>query len=150
MATGERATVQTELLARLGLGDPGPDYVAVPRRCWRRECQAETVVFFWPGIGVGQVPPEPRPPTVKIRDSRTAETSYWSNGCHVCDALVGDFFLMDIFLDALATEPDADELWDAFFERDFHPGRGGIRLASGLDSALDEVLAGPLDSADAG
>jgi len=118
MATGERATVQTELLARLGLGDPGPDYVAVPRKCWRRECQAETVVFFWPGIGVGHVPPEPRPPTVKIRDSRTAQTSYWSNGCHVCDALVGDFFLMDIFLDALATEPDADELLEAFFEGD--------------------------------
>lgn len=118
MEIRRRDAVQKELLDRLGLPDPGRDYLAAPRTCWRPECQAETVVFFWPGIGIRRVPPEPRPPTVKIRYSRTAETSYWSNGCHVCDALIGDFFLMDIFADAFAEEPDGDALWHRFFEEE--------------------------------
>jgi hypothetical protein len=115
MAVPSREERHKALLADIGIQDPGPPYIAVKRRCWRPECGVDTVVFFWPGIGVGREPPKPRPATVKIRYSNTVRTSYWSNGCHVSDALIGDWFLQDIFLDTLTSDPNADDHWELFF-----------------------------------
>ena len=40
--------------------------------------------------------------TLKQRYSRTAGSSYWSQGCRDCDALFGEFLLRDQFIEAHA------------------------------------------------
>lgn len=93
----------------------GNGYLVLQTECWRERCQAKTLCFFWPGIGNGAPPPEPRPATLKRRFSNTTRTVYWSNVCHVCDALLGDFYMSGIFSRALYSHPDFEELYRHYF-----------------------------------
>ena len=109
----EREHEQTvEIVSRYGLPDPGPDYFVMEIDCWK--CQRRGPVFLWPGVGNFAEPPAPAPASIKRRFSRTRTESYISNGCIYCDALVGDWFLRDEFLEVVY-ERDAIHLADLFF-----------------------------------
>jgi len=101
------------LAARYGMQELPEGYFAIELDCWK--CQWKTPLFYWPGIGVGRVAPEPWPQIVKMRYSRTAQTSYLANGCARCDALLGDFYLEEALYNAIGQDPDFEELHSAFF-----------------------------------
>jgi predicted RNA-binding Zn-ribbon protein involved in translation (DUF1610 family) len=100
------------IAAAYGLPDPGPDYLAVERSCWK--CGLKSPVFFWPGIGDRREPPAPSPRTVMVRYSNTIQDSYPSNGCIHCGALVGEWFLPETLFENY-DEPDAIELNELYF-----------------------------------
>lgn len=99
------------LAARFGLEEPHRDYVGFEARCWK--CGRPAPVFLWPGIKDFAVPPLPAPRTVKARFSKTIGKTYPANGCIECDAMFGDFFLLELILDYVDYEEGA-ELADRF------------------------------------
>jgi hypothetical protein len=101
-----------EIVSRYGLPDPGPNYFVVETGCWK--CHRVGPVFFWPGVGNFADPPPPAPASIKRRFSRTRQESYLSNGCIYCDALVGDWFLHELFVEVVY-ERDVVQLGDVFF-----------------------------------
>lgn len=71
---------------------PSPPYFGAVLTCYR--CDQPTVAYRWnSGSWSDRPPPQPRPPSVRVRGSRTAGSSYWANTCHRCGALLGDFYL---------------------------------------------------------
>lgn len=100
------------IVSRYGLPDPGPDYFVAETECWK--CHRLGPVFFWPGVGNFEDPPAPAPASIKKRFSRTRDEAYISNGCIYCDALVGDWFLQEVFLEVVY-DRDAVHLADVFF-----------------------------------
>jgi hypothetical protein len=103
-ATWRRRTVA--LAERFGLPTPAPEYVGFEAGCWK--CGKPAPVFLWPGIKHLVVPPEPAPPTVEPRFSRTITKTYPANGCLECGAMFGDFFLFDLILDYVDYDEGAD------------------------------------------
>jgi hypothetical protein len=62
-------------------------YIAKPFACYK--CAAAMTVYMWRGKSLweDQPPPDPMPPTVQYRYSRTAEARYWANVCPLCNAV---------------------------------------------------------------
>ena len=86
--------------------------------CWRRSCRARTRIVTFVELEFGhhkynfniralgehpelcsavlsRLPPDPKIGEIKPRFSRTLGRAYMSNGCHRCDALIGEFFEHD-------------------------------------------------------
>ena len=108
------------IAARYGLAEPPDGYFAIEVACWN--CREKTRVFYWSGVGAGRPAPEPWPAIVRVRDSKTAEASYVANGCILCDALQGAFFLPERLYEALEGDDDFLELHDCLFP--FGPEEG--------------------------
>jgi hypothetical protein len=101
----------SELAARFGLAEPHRDYVGFEARCWK--CGEPSPVFRWPGIKDWVLPPEPAPRTVKSRFSKTIGETYPADGWIHCDAIVGDFYLLELLLNYVDYE-EAGQLADRF------------------------------------
>jgi len=65
--------------------------------CWK--CQQAMIVFNWKGHLLYQQcpPPEPIPPSIQYRFSRSVRMKYWVNVCLECDAIQGDNFVFEEF-----------------------------------------------------
>jgi hypothetical protein len=107
------------LVTKFGLPEPHVDYVGFEVECWK--CHAPSPYFLWPGIRDRLDPPQPAPPTVKRRFSRTLQEAYPSNGCIGCDILFGEWFAFDTILDYVDYDEGA-ELVDRFLNMDEPPG----------------------------
>lgn len=60
--------------------------------CW--SCKQEILVYWWPGVPFCEAePPNPRPKTVQLRNSKQFGGSYWANTCPSCKSIQGDNFL---------------------------------------------------------
>jgi len=73
-------------------------YVASTIECYK--CKETVPVFWWDGVPFCEkTPPEPKPHTIKLRDSQRYGGAYWANTCPKCKALQGDNFVF-LFSDA--------------------------------------------------
>lgn len=71
----------------------GHQYECESYVCWK--CRMPMLVFNWYGheLWDHKLPPDPRPPSVQFRFSKTIGRHYWANTCTNCDAIQGDFFV---------------------------------------------------------
>lgn len=106
----------------------GYTYRYAPFECWK--CNKEMLVFTWtePLIsGSINIPPDPRPITLKERYTSTSNQTYWANVCPQCDSVQGDFFvknepdsplfvIQEVVDDKDAFHKDMEEMADYFYE----------------------------------
>ncbi|WP_105213758.1 competence protein CoiA family protein [Pseudoalteromonas sp. T1lg22] len=104
-------------------------YIADIETCFK--CKQEIPVFWWRGVPFCEVePPNPKPKTIKFRNSKQYGGSYWANTCANCNMIQGDNYLY-IFDNApfkglpLSTDAQASQ--------------GGVRVASSK-SAVSEFM----------
>lgn len=97
--------------SRIGVAlPPSPPYTYVAHSCWR--CNAEMIVYSWPGGGShsGQHPPSPVPASVRHRVTEGGG-DYWANVCPRCSTVQGDYYLARdnrayaMVMEALPLEP---------------------------------------------
>ena len=83
-----------ELLKPAGLETlPTKYYRYGPHQCWK--CKKRILVFAWSQDDWSTKKPSmrPIPRTLQCRYSSTARHEYWTNVCHNCDSIQGDWFL---------------------------------------------------------
>jgi len=71
-------------------------YIAAVETCFK--CKEEIPVFWWQGVPFCQTePPEPKPKTIKFRNSKQWGGTYWANTCANCNMIQGDnhLFIFD-------------------------------------------------------
>lgn len=103
-------------------------YVASTIECYK--CKETVPVFWWDGVPFCEkTPPEPKPPTVKFRDSQRYGGAYWANTCPKCKALQGDNFVF-LFSDAPFLHMPMSE--------NAEPKKSGVTVRSG-QSAISEL-----------
>lgn len=67
-------------------------YIADTETCFR--CKEEIPVFWWQGVPFCErEPPEPKPKTIKNRNSKQFGGKYWANTCANCNVIQGDNYL---------------------------------------------------------
>lgn len=67
-------------------------YIADTETCFK--CKEEIPVFWWRGVPFCDVePPNPKPKTIKYRNSKQYGGSYWANTCANCNMIQGDNYL---------------------------------------------------------
>lgn len=67
-------------------------YIASTETCFK--CKEEIPVFWWQGVPFCQiVPPETRPSTIKLSNSKQWGGTYWANTCANCNVIQGDNYL---------------------------------------------------------
>lgn len=67
-------------------------YIADTETCFK--CKEEIPVFWWQGVPFcEQEPPEPKPKTIKYRNSKQYGGKYWANTCANCNMIQGDNYL---------------------------------------------------------
>lgn len=67
-------------------------YIADTETCFK--CKQEIPVFWWQGVPFCEVePPNPKPKTIKFRNSKQYGGSYWANTCANCNMIQGDNYL---------------------------------------------------------
>lgn len=72
--------------------DLSAKYVAAVENCYG--CKQDIPVFWWRGVPFcEELPPEPRPKTIRYRYSKMYGGKYWANVCAGCGAPQGDNFL---------------------------------------------------------
>ncbi|MES2919299.1 MAG: competence protein CoiA family protein [Pseudomonadota bacterium] len=107
-------------------------YIAAVETCFK--CKEEIPVFWWSGIPFCEVePPEPRPKTIKFRNSKQFGGSYWANTCAKCGMIQGDNYLFLFQSAPLRGLPIARENMPG------ESGHGPLRIIAG-DSAVSEFM----------
>ena len=105
-------------------------YIASTETCFK--CKEEIPVFWWQGVPFCEAePPQPRPRTIKYRNSKQYGGAYWANTCANCNMIQGDNYLFLFDNAPLKGLPLANE------ENSNHSG--GVRVISG-DSAVSEFM----------
>lgn len=67
-------------------------YIADTETCFK--CKKEIPVFWWRGVPFCETePPDPKPKTIKYRNSKQYGGSYWANTCANCNMIQGDNYL---------------------------------------------------------
>lgn len=67
-------------------------YIAGVETCFK--CKQEVPVFWWQGVPFCEhEPPNPKPKTIKLRNSKQYGGSYWANTCAHCNMIQGDNYL---------------------------------------------------------
>jgi len=67
-------------------------YIADIETCFK--CKEEIPVFWWRGVPFCESePPNPKPKTIKYRNSKQYGGSYWANTCANCNMIQGDNYL---------------------------------------------------------
>jgi hypothetical protein len=67
-------------------------YIADTEICFK--CKEEIPVFWWQGVPFCEKePPNPKPKTIKYRNSKQYGGSYWANTCAKCNMIQGDNYL---------------------------------------------------------
>ena len=81
---------------KITLPKPGYYYYGLVD-CWY--CNKEILVFAWDKFDEWDDKDKPSelpiPSTIKLMHSKTANSEYWANTCHYCDAIQGDWFLFN-------------------------------------------------------
>lgn len=104
-------------------------YIADTETCFK--CKQEIPVFWWQGVPFCEVePPNPKPKTIKFRNSKQYGGSYWANTCANCNMIQGDNHLY-IF--------ESAPFKDMPLSTDAQKSQGGVRVVTGK-SAVSEFM----------
>lgn len=104
-------------------------YIADIETCFK--CKQEIPVFWWRGVPFCEVePPNPKPKTIKFRNSKQYGGSYWANTCANCNMIQGDNYLY-IF--------DNAPFKGLPLSTDDQSNQGGVKVVSGK-SAVSEFM----------
>lgn len=104
-------------------------YIADIETCFK--CKQEIPVFWWRGVPFCEIePPNPKPKTIKFRNSKQYGGSYWANTCANCNMIQGDNYLY-IF--------DNAPFKGLPLSTDGQSNQGGVKVISGK-SAVSEFM----------
>lgn len=104
-------------------------YIADIETCFK--CKKEIPVFWWRGVPFCEVePPNPKPKTIKYRNSKQYGGSYWANTCANCNMIQGDNYLY-IF--------DSAPFKGMPLSGDAQENQGDVKIVSG-SSAVSEFI----------
>ncbi len=84
-------------------------YIADTEICFK--CKEEIPVFWWDGVPFCEIePPEPKPKTIKYRNSKQYGGKYWANTCANCNMIQGDNYLYIFDSSPFKNMPLADDV----------------------------------------
>lgn len=102
-------------------------YIADIETCFK--CNQEIPVFWWSGVPFCELePPNPKPKTIKFRNSKQYGGSYWANTCANCNMIQGDNYLY------ISDKAPFKELC---LSTDNQKPQGGVRVVSGKSAMLE-------------